>query len=91
LHDTLNIGEAANKLSKSLKDKYNTIPWHNYVGFRNIAAHNYEALKIERVWNTCKNVMPKFKEDVKCILIRNLAIKSNYLTLKAIPSNKKNH
>ena len=64
----LNIGEAANKLSKAFRDKYNIIPWHNYIGFRNIAAHNYDALKIERVWNTCKNVMPRLKKDIRGIL-----------------------
>src|SRR3989339_917576 len=52
----LNIGEAANKVSDEILEKYNMISWYKYIGFRNISAHNYDGIKMERVWHTCKNL-----------------------------------
>jgi uncharacterized protein with HEPN domain len=34
------IGEAVNKISNELKDKYQQIDWINITGLRNIIAHN---------------------------------------------------
>jgi uncharacterized protein with HEPN domain len=48
----LQIGESANRLSTSLKDKHNDIPWRDIIGMRNIFAHDYENIDVEKIWET---------------------------------------
>jgi uncharacterized protein with HEPN domain len=44
LHQLFVIGEAATRLSQTLKDKYAAIPWRAICGFRNFIAHEYFSL-----------------------------------------------
>ncbi len=45
------IGEAANKISKNLKNKYQHIDWINITGLRNIIAHEYWGIDYLIVWS----------------------------------------
>jgi uncharacterized protein with HEPN domain len=44
------IGEAAKKVSEVFKDSCPQIPWTAIVGQRNILAHEYGEVLIERIW-----------------------------------------
>lgn len=60
----INIGE----LSKSFSDDYirrtYATPWKEIRGLRNIAAHQYEAIRVSNIWLTVMEDVPKLKTDL---------------------------
>ena len=45
------IGEAGTCISEPLKNSSPEIPWKQIVGLRNIVAHVYGEIFIDRIWN----------------------------------------
>lgn len=43
------IGEQSNDIPKTLRDKYNHIPWKNIIGQRNILFHHYGKIRYDKV------------------------------------------
>jgi uncharacterized protein with HEPN domain len=43
-------GEAANHVSEEFQEKHPEIPWRQIIGQRNVLAHEYGDIKVERVW-----------------------------------------
>jgi uncharacterized protein with HEPN domain len=64
------LGDAANRLSDSLKARHPEIRWRDIYGFRNIAAHDYIGLKLERVWIIVAEHLPALKAAVESELSR---------------------
>lgn len=62
------IGEAANKLSAEIKEKYSEIDWRGIAGFRNILVHEYFDVDYIVVWNIIKIKLPELKQTVINIL-----------------------
>ncbi len=62
------IGEAANKLSGELKEKYNQIAWHEMTGMRNMIAHHYWGIDYMQVWKTVSEDIPPLKIAIADIL-----------------------
>lgn len=56
------IGEAAKGLSDSYKQKYPEIPWKSMVGLRNILAHEYGEVLVERIWLIATEKIPALIE-----------------------------
>jgi uncharacterized protein with HEPN domain len=44
------VGEAANHVSEEFQEKHPEIPWCQIIGQRNVLAHEYGDIKVERVW-----------------------------------------
>lgn len=63
------LGEAANRLSKELQDKYSSIPWKNIIGMRNIIIHTYERVDISTLWGTAKKDLPLLNPLLKTMLM----------------------
>lgn len=57
----LQIGELAGKLSSELKTEYPKMNWQAIRGMRNIFAHNYGSIDLERTWDTVKYDIPLLK------------------------------
>lgn len=49
------IGEASNRISESLKEKYQDIEWHKIRGFRNRIVHDYIDIDYQIVWQSGKS------------------------------------
>ena len=64
----INIGELVKNLDDDIKTQYKAIPWREISGMRDITAHKYQSLKMERVWNTVKKDIPEFKKHLLRIL-----------------------
>ncbi len=62
------IGEAANHLDSSLRDRYSSVPWSKAIGMRNVIVHGYFAINLEMVWKTITQDLPLFKPQVTAIL-----------------------
>ena len=52
------IGEAANKISASLRQSHPEVAWRRIIGLRNVLAHDYGEIDLERIWVIIKEDLP---------------------------------
>ncbi|MCL2047578.1 MAG: DUF86 domain-containing protein [Defluviitaleaceae bacterium] len=52
------LGELVTKLSTDVKEKNPNIPWASINGLRNRIVHDYDGVKLERVWQTVNESIP---------------------------------
>ena len=64
----INIGELVKNLSEETRAAYPHIPWKAIAGFRDIAAHKYQTLRMEDVYETAATDFPALREQIKDIL-----------------------
>jgi uncharacterized protein with HEPN domain len=64
----INIGELVKSLDEEIRKQHRTIPWREISGMRDITAHKYQTLRMDRVWNTIKKDIPEFKKQLQKIL-----------------------
>jgi uncharacterized protein with HEPN domain len=50
LHHIVVIGEAASRVSESLREKYPEVPWRRIVAMRNAVVHGYFQVDWDQVW-----------------------------------------
>jgi uncharacterized protein with HEPN domain len=62
------IGEAAARLPKEFTMRFPEIPWVDIISFRNIAVHEYFAVRWDIVWVAATEEVPVLKEQVGKIL-----------------------
>jgi uncharacterized protein with HEPN domain len=62
------IGEAASRLAKEFTGQFPEVPWVDIVGFRNIAVHEYFAIRWDIVWVAATEETPLLKKQVEKIL-----------------------
>jgi len=62
------IGELSVHLSDEFKKVNNRIPWKSVKAMRNLFAHNYEGISIEKTWNTIKQDIPALEAYCKTII-----------------------
>jgi len=53
------IGEAARSVSDSFKQAHPQIPWKSIVGQRNVLAHEYGEVLVERIWLVATERIPE--------------------------------
>lgn len=69
----LNIGELASKhLSRQFIKSEPSLPYHEMRGMRNTAAHEYDALRFDKIWYTIKRDVPELKNEIQKILEKNV-------------------
>lgn len=64
----INIGELVKNITDELRQENSHVPWKAIAGFRDVAAHKYQTLKMEDVYQTVKADFPKIREDITQIL-----------------------
>ena len=65
----ITIGEFVKSLSEDFKKKNQEVPWRFIAGLRDIAAHGYHTLQMERIWDVVIKDVPELLELVKGILL----------------------
>lgn len=63
----INIGELVKNLSDSCRKTYPVIPWKAIAGFRDIAAHKYQTLRMEDVYETVSVDFPELYKEIERI------------------------
>jgi uncharacterized protein with HEPN domain len=61
------IGEAINNVDAEILNQYD-YPWHEVRAFRNIVAHEYFGIRIEKIWSIVINNLPELKIAVEKII-----------------------
>lgn len=64
----INIGELVKNLSDGVRLSNPQVPWKAIAGFRDIAAHKYQTLKMEDVYETVVSDFPGLAEQILKIL-----------------------
>lgn len=67
MHFTI-IGEAANKIPKTVQIKYPEVPWKKMYALRNVVSHGYFDVRNEQLWEIIKNDIPDNKKQIEHIL-----------------------
>jgi len=68
----INIGELVKNLDDDIRVQYKNIPWGEISGMRDIVAHKYQTLRMDRVWNTVKKDIPEFKDHLERIIAKSM-------------------
>lgn len=68
LYQIIIIGEATANLSSSVYIQYPDIPWIQIIGMRNILAHEYFRVNLDRIWNVIEIHLPRLKSQIEEIL-----------------------
>lgn len=64
----INIGELVKNLSDTIRQAHPQVPWKAVAGFRDIAAHKYQTLKMEDVYETVISDFPRLAGQITEIL-----------------------
>lgn len=64
----INIGELVKNISEETRIEKNHVPWKQIAGMRDIAAHKYQTLRMEDVFNTVKLDFPSLQSQLTEIL-----------------------
>ena len=64
----INIGELVKNLSDDFKRDHRAVPWKEIAGFRDIAAHKYQTLRMEDVYETVTADFPALYSQLESIL-----------------------
>jgi len=62
------IGEAANRVSEEFKHAHPEIPWIQIIGQRNILAHEYGEIRVERLWIVAAERIPELISQLKPLI-----------------------
>lgn len=62
------IGEATKQLSHDFRSAHPNIPWREIAGMRDILIHAYKKVKLDRVWYTATEDIPKLAAYIEPLL-----------------------
>ena len=62
------IGEAANSISDSLKEKYPGVDWKPIRRFRNVIVHEYFGVSSQILWGVIQKELPVLKVQISEII-----------------------
>lgn len=65
------IGEAANKVPDTVKEKYPDVPWSEMYLMRNKVSHEYFGIDYDIIWDVITNELPKNMNQIAAILREN--------------------
>lgn len=67
LYDIIALGEAIKRLSPEFRCQHTQLPYDDIRGLRNRAAHEYDGLDLEVVWEVITNNVPNLLNDLERI------------------------
>ena len=62
------VGEAANHVSKGFQEKHSEIEWAQIIGLRNILAHEYGEVKMDKINLAATKSIPALLENLESLL-----------------------
>ena len=62
------IGEAASHISETFRDAHPEIPWKSIIGQRNVLAHDYGEILVEKIHRVAVNRIPELLAQLEKLL-----------------------
>jgi uncharacterized protein with HEPN domain len=62
------VGEAANHVSREFQESHPDIEWAQIIGLRNVLAHEYGEVKMDKIYLAAKNRIPELLEKLTLFL-----------------------
>ncbi len=62
------IGEAAKNVDADFRNRHPQIPWKKIAGMRDIIAHEYFGVRLDRIWDVVKGDLPQLKEMIRSMI-----------------------
>ncbi len=62
------VGQAANRITDTMKQQYKDISWQKIRGLRNKLMHEYATIDDRTVWDTCQKDLPQLKEALNSLI-----------------------
>jgi len=62
------VGEAANRVSATVRSKHSDIPWPEIVGLRNRLIHGYDVVDFDILWQIVTRDLPPLIEQLENIV-----------------------
>jgi uncharacterized protein with HEPN domain len=62
------IGEAANHVSGKFQQEHSEIEWAQIIGLRNILAHEYGEVKVDKIYLAATKAIPALLENLESLL-----------------------
>ena len=62
------IGEAAKRISVEFQKAHPEIPWQKMVALRNILAHEYGEIRLDRIWAICIGNIPELRDQLESLI-----------------------
>lgn len=59
------LAESTQRLSDTIKMRHSEVDWRAIAGFRNVLAHDYLGINLERVWQVVSVQLPDLKAQVE--------------------------
>lgn len=64
----INVGELVKNLTEDCRLTHPEVPWKEIAGFRDVAAHKYQTLRMEDVYETTISDFPALQQQIAKIL-----------------------
>ncbi|MCC8104915.1 MAG: DUF86 domain-containing protein [Clostridiales bacterium] len=68
----INIGELIKNVTLETRSKYPEIPWRAAAGMRDLAAHKYQTLRMEDVYQTARTDFPALKAQLERVIFADV-------------------
>ena len=62
------IGEAANNLTKEIREKHAEVSWKDVISMRHVLVHDYYNIDAKTAWQTAKDNLPELRRQICAIL-----------------------
>jgi uncharacterized protein with HEPN domain len=62
------VGEAANHVSRDFQEKHPEIEWAQIIGLRNILAHEYGEVKMDKIFLAATKSIPALLENLESLV-----------------------
>ena len=62
------IGEAANHITIQFREAHPDLPWQQMIGLRNVLAHEYGEIKVDRIWNAATVSVPELINELQPLI-----------------------
>lgn len=68
LYEIVVLGEAARRLTQTLREAHAEIPWREIIGMRSIVTHGYDQIDDDELWQVIERDLPDLIEKLERIL-----------------------
>lgn len=62
------LGEAATRISPSLRAQTPDIPWQAIIGMRNVVVHQYDRVLVQSIWDAVTESVPRLIPQLEALL-----------------------